>query len=134
MSTRSLIGNYRSFIYCHWDGYPENTGELLKNYYTDPKKVDELISLGDISILAEKINPDPTKIHTFDERQEDVVVAYHRDGGEPWEYVKPAIMSKEFEAADSPIEYIYYFDDEKKLWKYKDLYADNPKWIWLKTK
>lgn len=132
MATRSLIGNYRSFIYCHWDGYPEHNGEILKKYYKDPKKVDELISLGDISLLAENINPDPSKPHNFDNDQENVVVAYHRDIGEPWEDVKPMVMSKEFEAKDTSIEYIYYFDDDKKLWKYKELYATKPKWIWLK--
>lgn len=131
MATRSLIGNYRSFIYCHWDGYPEHNGEILKKYYKDPKKVDELISLGDISSLAENINSDPTKPHNFDDNQENVVVAYHRDRGEPWEDVKPMVMSKEFEATDTSIEYIYYFDENKKLWKYKELYANNPKWIWL---
>lgn len=132
MATRSLIGNYRSYIYCHWDGYPSHNGEILKKYYKDPKKVDELISLGDISVLAENVNPDTTKPHNFEERQEDVVIAYHRDRGENWEDVKPMVMSKEFEAKDTSIEYIYYFDDDKKLWKYKELYADNPQWIWLK--
>lgn len=131
MSTRSYIGNYRGYIYCHWDGYPEYNGEILKKYYKDPKKVDELISLGDISVLAEKINLDPNKPHNEDNRQKDVVIAYHRDGGELWEDVKPKVMSKEFEATDTPIEYIYYFDDDKKLWKYKGLYGNNPKWIWL---
>lgn len=132
MATRSLIGNYRSFIYCHWDGYPEHNGEILKKYYKDPKKVDELISLGDISVLAENINPDTTKPHNFEEKQKNVVVAYHRDRGEPWEDVKPMVMSKEFEAKDTSIEYIYYFDDDKKLWRYKELYSNNPQWIWLK--
>lgn len=132
MATRSLIGNYRSFIYCHWDGYPEHNGEILKKYYKDPKKVDELISLGDISSLAENINPDSTKPHNFEERQENVVVAYHRDRGEPWEEVKPRPMSKSFENKDTDIAYIYYFDEKQKLWKYKELYATKPKWIWLK--
>lgn len=132
MSTRSYIGNYRGYIYCHWDGYPEHNGEILKKYYKDPKKVDELISLGDISVLSENVNPDPSKPHNFDNKQENVVVAYHRDRGEPWEDVKPMVMSKDFEAKDTSIEYIYYFDENRKLWKYKELYADNPKWIWLK--
>lgn len=131
MATRSLIGNYRSFIYCHYDGYPEYNGKILKKYYKDPKKVDDLISLGNIDILAEKINPDPTKPHNEDNRQKDVVLAYHRDGKVDWEDAKPKVMSKDFEAKDTSIEYIYYFDENKKLWKYKELYANNPKWIWL---
>lgn len=132
MATRSLIGNYRGYIYCHWDGYPEHNGEILKKYYKDPKKVDELISLGDISVLAENVNPDHSKPHNFEEAQENVVVAYYRDRGEDWEDVKPKIISKSFENADTDIEYLYYFDEKQKLWRYKNLYSKNPNWIWLK--
>ena len=54
MATRSLIGKILPggdilAIYCHWDGYPENNGEILKNHYQDPEKVDKLISLGNLS-------------------------------------------------------------------------------------
>lgn len=132
MATRSLIGNYRSYIYCHWDGYPSHNGEILKKYYKDPKKVDELISLGDISVLAEKITPARTRPHNFEERQDDVVLAYHRDRGEDWEQVKPKVMNKNFEENNSYIEYIYYFDEKQKLWRYKEIYSGNPQWIWLK--
>lgn len=60
MATRSLIGklnpdNTVDFIYCHWDGYPEGVGETLKHFYTDPLKVDELLALGDLSVLGEVI-------------------------------------------------------------------------------
>ena len=57
MSTRSRIamqnedGSIKS-IYCHFDGYPDGVGATLKEHYTDPKKVEELINLGDISSLG----------------------------------------------------------------------------------
>lgn len=60
MSTRSLIGklnpnNTVDFIYCHWDGYPDYNGKILNEHYTSPSKVDELLALGDLSVLGEVI-------------------------------------------------------------------------------
>lgn len=71
-------------IYCHADGYPEWTGDLLFRCYNTPDKVTELIDLGDISVLYEKLNPDSSKPHGFDYdmRQPNVTVAYGRDRGE----------------------------------------------------
>jgi len=56
MSTRSLIakqtkdGRYKA-IYCHFDGYVSGVGVTLDANYDTEEKVDELISLGDISAL-----------------------------------------------------------------------------------
>ena len=56
MSTRSMIGkdygDEIKAIYCHWDGYPEHTGQILKDYYNSDTMVDKLIALGDISSIA----------------------------------------------------------------------------------
>lgn len=57
MSTRSRIaieeddGSIRS-IYCHFDGYPEGVGAILKKHYTDPQKIEKLLELGDLSALG----------------------------------------------------------------------------------
>jgi hypothetical protein len=69
MATRSNIGieneNGRvSAIYCHWDGYPEYNGKILKEHYSDRNKLQQLLELGDISSLKEDL---------------DKVEAYHRD-------------------------------------------------------
>lgn len=85
MATRSRIaietptGEVKS-IYCHWDGYPEYNGRVLAENYTDRKKLEKLIALGDISILAEEV--EPTAPHSFESPQGGVTVAYHRDRGE----------------------------------------------------
>ena len=73
-------GKYK-VIYCHFDGYLEHNGEILVNHYKDRKKVEELLTLGDLSSLAENINPDPTKEHSYEysKRQENVCVSYNRD-------------------------------------------------------
>lgn len=57
MSTRSRIGMIQKdgsvkSIYCHFDGYPEGVGAVLKKHYTNPEKVEELLELGDISVLG----------------------------------------------------------------------------------
>ena len=105
MATRSTIsikenGKIRS-IYCHWDGYPRNNGKILLKHYTTSEKINELINLGQVSILKENVNPDPKGSHSFDNRQENVVVAYHRDRGESLvieEYTNPKeIIGEQFD-------------------------------------
>jgi len=60
MATRSTIalefadGTVQQ-VYCHWDGYLENNGQILKQHYSDPYKLRELIDLGDISSLKESV-------------------------------------------------------------------------------
>ena len=60
MATRSrigyetAIGKFRT-IYCHWDGYPEGVGKILKEHYTNPADIERLIDLGDISSLRETL-------------------------------------------------------------------------------
>lgn len=99
-------------IYSHWDGYPTHHGDILLNNYMDAAKVASLIALGSISTLAENVDPDPkggeiveydyttgkatrkpsNGVHTFDNPQEGVVVAYGRDRGEDPNDVKPFVQ------------------------------------------
>ena len=118
MGTRSRIGILRKdgsieSIYCNWDGYLEHVGNLLNNNYSNPKKIEELIKLGDILSLKEKINPD-------NNNKDDVTVAYHRDLKENWKYTKPLIHNNidDFcKSLNNPIiEYIYLYDENKEKW------------------
>ncbi len=94
MATRSrlkvdLPGEEPKSIYCHYDGHPENQLPILNTYYNTPEKAKELISLGDISYLGKRLEPDPGEIHTFANPAKDVTLAYHRDGKQklrfnPW--------------------------------------------------
>lgn len=99
MATRSRIGMEMpdgkiKSIYCHWDGYPEGVGETLEKHYQDPKKIEELLELGDISSLGsfydEEISKgdwkkfdelDPVKREELIKQAEDCTVAY-KDRGE----------------------------------------------------
>ncbi len=60
MATRSTIAlEYADGtvgqIYCHWDGYLEHNGQILKQYYTDPFKVRDLLDGGDTSTLSDSV-------------------------------------------------------------------------------
>ena len=89
MSTRSRIGilqpdgSVRS-IYVHSGGYLDEVGLTLQRSYSDPSPEGDalrgaLLDLGALSILGDKLVPDPDRPHTFLDPQEGVCLAYHRD-------------------------------------------------------
>lgn len=85
MSTRSTIAIRRldgsmTKVYCHWDGYVEYNGFMLQKYYNTPDKIEELLKLGALSSLGERVNP--IGEHSFEHSEEGTTVAYHRDRGE----------------------------------------------------
>ena len=65
-------------IYCHWDGYLEHNGQILQAHYSDPFKLRELIDLGDMSSLGERIGTQ----HAFDKAPEGECTFYKRDRNE----------------------------------------------------
>lgn len=124
MSTRSIIaiknsdGTYKS-VYCHSDGYPSYNGRMLKTYYNTEAQARALISLGGISIIKERLAPNPGERHGFeyDERAEGVTVAYHRDRKEPLEIYNYNLFGQVVEAAkDCCAAFVYLFKDGK--WYY----------------
>ena len=120
MSTRSYIcienqDNTYTGIYCHSDGSLSWNGIMLYNFYSQRKNVEELLALGDISCLKEKIYPNPKKEHSFDNRQKNVTVAYSRDRGETG--VEAHIISLKNLDEDGYIEYIYIFN-KNNIWEY----------------
>lgn len=122
MATRSRIGMVNkdgsiTSIYCHWDGYPEYNGKILNEYYMDADKVNALMKLGDISSLAENLEPKDNEPHSFDNPVKGVVVAYGRDRGETG---VEATASKDFDdfincCNSCYVEYAYLFENGK--WK-----------------
>lgn len=83
MGTRSTIamefldGTVQQ-IYCHWDGYLSHNGKILQEHYTSPAKVQELVSLGDLSSLEGEIG----KKHAFMNPPPGVCTFYGRDRNE----------------------------------------------------
>ena len=84
MGTRSTIAIQNADgtvtgIYCHWDGYLSNNGQILLDHYTDEQSVRELIALGHLSSLGETVGTQ----HDFDNAPRNECNAYGRDRGEP---------------------------------------------------
>ena len=87
MGTRSTIAIQKldgsvEQIYCHWDGYLDHNGAILKTEYKTPELVKQLIRLGDLSSLGTRIDS-INDTHSFDTPEEGVCVYYGRDRGEP---------------------------------------------------
>jgi hypothetical protein len=118
MATRSRIGikledgNVRS-IYAHWDGYPSWNGKILFNSYTNVEKINALLDLGSISILAAEVSPseDNKDEHSFEKPIAGVTVAYHRDRGDEEEPAKITSEDEFYNELDE--EYNYLFKDGK---------------------
>lgn len=114
MATRSFISKLLpdgsvEGVYCHWDG--DTVGDVLKAHYTDPKKVDELLALGDISSLGPEIG----QKHDFDNPTPGYTVAYHRDRGEDMRFVTtyPSVSAMRAKVTnDIYAEYAYVFDGQ----------------------
>lgn len=119
MATRSTIGMKNEkgeikAVYCHWDGYPEYVGRtLVANYFT-AEKIEELLALGDLSSLGERVKPNENEVHSYDNPVQDVTVAYHRDRGEELQ------EARTFKTIDEVIEYFdwneYYYIFEDGEW------------------
>ena len=99
MATRSTIALLRDNgevvkVYCHWDGYLENNGELLVTCYDTPEKIEALLAQGDISSLGKLVgeehpfgpdynNPGSAADLSYKEAQEaGWTTFYGRDRGE----------------------------------------------------
>ncbi len=122
MATRSRIGivledGTITSTYCHWDGYPSGVGKILKEHYTNPTKILELIAIADLSSLGAEVHPTPGLEHTFRDPQENVTVSYSRDRGDtdcaPMYHKNVRAFTKDCRDCDA--EYGYVFKDGK--WK-----------------
>lgn len=118
MSTRCNVGiktgDKFKYIYVHFDGYPQGVGATLKKYYTDPKKVAQLIELGDCSELGADLDP-ARETFDYDSKvlNENGSVFYGRDRGETEVDAKTQDWEtyKQIRAEDVWIEYVYVFED-----------------------
>ena len=85
MSTRSNIGIIESdgtvtFVYCHFDGYPEHNGALLLAHHNSEAAARLLVSFGEMSVLGERVNP--IGPHSYEKPEEGTCIYYERDRGE----------------------------------------------------
>lgn len=86
MATRSTIalefadGTVQQ-VYCHWDGYLDHNGNILRDHYSDPFKLQRLIDLGDLSTLCPEVDAGNDS-HSFSAPKPGVCIFYGRDRGE----------------------------------------------------
>ena len=127
MSTRGRIGVIKKVgsvesIYCHFDGYLEGVGKMLNDNYQNYNDIKELIKLGNISGLKEKVNSN---------NKDEETIAYHRNKGEDYKLNKPMISKSldEFQNTlfDSWIGYIYLYNEESKIWLWDNYTIDDSK-------
>ena len=134
MSTRSRIGlmlhdGTIKQIYCHNDGEIGDVGYTLFNNYNKESIVKELINLGNLSVLGDRLHTDEP--HSFQSPVEGVTIAYSRDRGEDEQ--EPQIVSLDewmSESYTNSIEYYYLYSGGK--WEVYDLY-DNDGWKSLES-
>ena len=105
MGTRSAIG-YKTAQgtirakYSHYDGYVSYTGVMLREHYTDPAKVKEMVELGDQSYLSPEIHPKGP--HSFESPEEGCTIFYGRDRGEQ------DVGAQDF---DNVADFVEYYND-----------------------
>lgn len=113
MATRSGIAISHNglikAIYCHWDGYLENNGRILNQYYQDTDKINKLVALGDLSSLGAEIGEKNT-VSTYKGQCE----FFGRDRGED------GTEFKTFETRDQFVSgidgaYFYLYEDDSWL-------------------
>ena len=126
MATRSRIAikleDKILSIYCHYDGYPEHNGEILKEHYQDPAKIQSLMDLGNLSILGPEIG-DVQDFNRKETRNDEWCLAYGRDRGEKDTEAKSwsTIGQLEKSVKKSDQGYLYLYDNG---WKYLDIHQD----------
>jgi len=121
MGTRSAlakkINTGYEWIYCHWDGYPENQLPLLENYETE-EKVDQLIALKSLSYLGKEIG----EKQDFNKPiNKDWCLSYWRDRNEQEVEIHTATTHSQLErqAVNSSCEHLYVYEHNK--WKHYPL-------------
>jgi hypothetical protein len=115
MATRSLIGKLNedgtiTNIYCHFDGYPERNGVILQEYYSTPFKVDQLLALGNLSVLSKQIG----EKQDFNKREiqnHDWCLAYGRDRGESNQQAQVSTRESFF-STDHGVDYLYLYNND----------------------
>ena len=118
MATRAIIAklddNGVQAIYSHSDNYLEHTGKILDQHYQDKDKVDELLSLGDVSIVDEnigvKIDFNDYKLRAANKQ----CLFYNRDRGESNKEAttlkdESALLEFAFESCDAEVVYMYAY-------------------------
>lgn len=110
MATRSTIAiEHRdgtvSQIYCHWNGYPSNNGRILLESYSDRERLEQLMDLGDLSVLGADLGHK----QNFDAPMKGWCLAYGRDRNEANCQARPFDDIEQFKRGGQVEAYNYLF-------------------------
>ena len=109
MATRALIGYLENGVltttYNHYDGYPENLGKALNNFYNTPEKAKEIANEGYISY----IDPETGEIEAANQDTPDKLDLNKMDPNQAIEEVAGLVDSY---GAD----YAYFFAPNSSAW------------------
>jgi len=121
MGTRSFItikhkDNTYSGVYCHWDGYVEHNGKILKEDYQARSKVVDLIDGGDMSSLKTNTTWESTfKEDAYTNTREEQPLYYFERGETDEDIIYPKHFTNHQKmykyAKNCGCEFIYTFDD-----------------------
>jgi hypothetical protein len=127
-------------VYCHWDGYLDHNGAILKEHYSNPFKLRELIDLGDLSSLRPNIGTKhafsqfdlpAAEREAFEKLVEDMCTFYTRDRGEDCPARKYKSVGEYFtDAQQEEYDYILRNVEGTATW-FVRCYTTDGKWLTL---
>jgi len=97
-------------IFVHWDGYLSGVGQDLLDFYNTEEKLNELLELGNLSVLGTSIGK-KVDFNKFDSRENKQCLAYGRDRGED--------ESEAIEHLDSEYEREYNYLFKNGIWLFR---------------
>ena len=137
MATRSTIAlEYADGtvgqVYCHWDGYLDNNGAILAQYYQDPFKVRALLDNGDLSSLGPNLGDQhefdcPHKYGTpeytaWSDAHREICTFYGRDRGETGTESRNFATVAEWQEHYTHTGCEFFYLLQNKEWWYFDIY------------
>ena len=110
-------------IYCHFDGYLDGVGKILREHWSDTKKVEELIQLGDLSSLGKvydkhasankkEVQPEERNSYTFAYKDSEI------SGEDPARHFSFATLN-EINLREYREEYNYLYIEPIHTWVYQ---------------
>lgn len=128
MSTRAHIGMIEldndtpkvTYIYLHFDGFPDSVLPKLTQHYTTKEKMTELLSLGDLSVLDENIGEQVSFDDYAARENNKQCLAYHRDRGKDLSVteIHHDLAKQTFVRQSKSVDHWYLFDCETQSWSY----------------
>ena len=112
-------------VYGHWDGYPEHVGKILKQHYSNPGKLKQLLKLGKQRISSLDKDIKGGKGHSFKEPAKGQTIFYGRDRGEKVN-MSSTYKDKQQYGQKFGEEFGYVYSMKDKKWTYFD-YRGNEK-------